>query len=60
MAPSFTQPCTTGQVIEAAGTVIGHDGAAPVSTPYDRCVLVMPSLAHATPGATMVRLARVV
>lgn len=59
-APSFTEPYITGQVIGAAGTVIGHDGAAPVSTPYDRCVLVMPSLAHATPGATMVRLARAV
>lgn len=58
--PSFAERYTTGQMIAQAGTVIGHDGAAPVSTPYDDCVLVMPSLAHATPGATMVRLARAV
>ncbi|NBT11523.1 MAG: succinylglutamate desuccinylase [Betaproteobacteria bacterium] len=57
-APQFHQDYRTGQVIEHCGTVIGHDGAQAVVTPYDGCVLVMPSLAHATPGATMVRLAR--
>lgn len=31
------------EVIPKAGTVIGHDGAKPVATPYDDCVLVMPS-----------------
>jgi len=31
------------EVIAKAGTVIGHDGARPVATPYDECVLVMPS-----------------
>jgi hypothetical protein len=56
--PSFNNDYTTGEVIECQGTVIGHDGAKAVATPYDDCVLVMPSLAHATPGATMVRLAR--
>jgi predicted deacylase len=56
--PSFHDRYSTGQVIERQGTVIGHDGAKAVATPYDDCVLVMPSLAHATPGATMVRLAR--
>lgn len=59
-SPSFSEAFVTGQSIARKGTVIGHDGAAPVETPYDDCVLVMPSLAHATPGATMVRLARVV
>ena len=58
--PSFNADYLTGQVIECQGTVIGHDGARAVATPYDDCVLVMPSLAHATPGATMVRLARAV
>ena len=57
-APSFTQDWQTGQALPRAGTLIGHDGSADVLTPYDDCVLVMPSLAHATPGATMVRLAR--
>jgi predicted deacylase len=57
-APSFTERYLTGQVIAQRGTVIGHDGANELATPYDECVLVMPSLAHATPGATMVRLAR--
>lgn len=59
-APSFVQAWSTGAVIPRAGSVIGHDGAAPILTPYDDCVLVMPSLAHATVGATMVRLARAV
>ena len=58
-APTFTQDWQTGQSVARAGTVIGHDGSADVITPYDHCVLVMPSLAHATPGATMVRFARV-
>ena len=31
------------EVIETAGTVIGHDGERPVATPYDKCVLIMPS-----------------
>lgn len=57
-APSFSRAWATGEVVPKAGTVIGHDGQEAVLTPYDDCVLVMPSLAHATPGATMVRLAR--
>ena len=31
------------EVIEQAGTVIGHDGDIEVATPYDNCVLIMPS-----------------
>ncbi|MFM8638172.1 MAG: succinylglutamate desuccinylase, partial [Betaproteobacteria bacterium] len=59
-APHFTQPHRTGDVVPQTGTVIGHDGAGPDVTPYDTCVLIMPSLAHAKPGATLVRLARLV
>lgn len=55
--PRFNRAWQTGETIPSAGTVIGHDGAELVRTPYDNCVLVMPSLSHATPGATMVRLA---
>lgn len=57
-APHFTKAYRTADVVARQGTVIGHDGASPVVTPYDNCVLVMPSLVHAKPGATMVRLAR--
>ena len=32
------------EIIHEAGTVIGFDGETPVKTPYDDCVLVMPSL----------------
>ena len=56
--PSFTQTWETGQTLPQSGTLIGHNGAEEVFTPYDDCVLVMPGLIHATPGATMVRLAK--
>ena len=44
--------------IPRAGTVVATDGATVWKTPYDDCVMVMPSLAHAKPGTTMVRLGR--
>lgn len=43
--------------IEKAGTEIARDGDTPVLTPYDDCVLVMPTHG-ARPGQTAVRLAR--
>jgi predicted deacylase len=46
------------EVIEKAGTTVATDGDKTWRTPYDRCVLVMPSLAHLKPGTTMVRLGR--
>ncbi len=57
-APQFAQAWAGGQVVEKAGTLLGHNGGQPLLTPYDHCVLVMPTLVHATPGATLVRLAR--
>lgn len=45
--------------IADAGTVIGHDDGEPVVTPYDRCILIMPSHRPA-PGQTAVRLGRVI
>ncbi len=45
------------EVIDRAGTTIATDGGEPVRTPYDRCVLVMPSRRLA-PGLTAVRLGR--
>lgn len=57
-APRFTRAWRCGDLVEKAGTVIGWNAEVAVSTPYDECVLVMPTLMHATPGATLVRLAR--
>jgi len=44
-------------IVKRKGTVIGYDGEAPVATPYDDCVLVMPARAPAQ-GNTAVRLGR--
>jgi predicted deacylase len=46
-------------VIPKAGTVIAFDGDMPVATPYDNCVLIMPSK-RLTRGLTAVRLGRFV
>jgi predicted deacylase len=54
----FAQPFTGLEVIERAGTVIGWNEVEPVVTPYDDCVLVMPSTRQAKPGVTVVRYAR--
>jgi hypothetical protein len=47
------------EVVPRRGTLIGHDGERPVRTPYDDCVLVMPSR-RLGPGLTAVRLGRFV
>ncbi len=46
------------QVIRQAGTPIGDNDGEIVTTPYDDCVLVMPSLRQARAGVTVVRFAR--
>jgi hypothetical protein len=46
------------EVIPKAGTVIATDGGTTWRTPYDDCVMVMPSLAHVKPGTTVLRLGR--
>lgn len=47
------------EVIDKAGTVLGHDDGEPVTTPYDKCVLVMPSSNRPLrAGVTVVRLGR--
>ena len=53
----FEAPYQGLEVVPAAGTVIAYDGAVPVRTPYDHCVLVMPSR-RLGPGLTAVRLGR--
>jgi predicted deacylase len=40
---NFAQDYRGLEVVPKAGTVIGHDGGKPVPTPYDDCVLIMPS-----------------
>ncbi|MEM7021291.1 MAG: succinylglutamate desuccinylase/aspartoacylase family protein [Pseudomonadota bacterium] len=45
------------EVISEAGTVIAYDGATPIRTPYDDCVLIMPSR-RLVSGLTAVRLGR--
>lgn len=60
----FAAPYTGLEVIAKAGTVIGWNGGddggegMPVATPYDDCVLVMPSVRQARAGVTVVRYAR--
>ena len=46
------------EVVPKAGTVIATDGDTTWRTPYDDCVMVMPSLAHVKPGTTVLRLGR--
>jgi len=55
----FTDDFQGLEVIPRAGTLIAYDGARPILTPHDDCVLVMPSRRLA-PGLTAVRLGRFV
>ena len=48
------------EMIAKAGTVIAREGERDFVTPYDNCVLVMPSLRQLAPGVTVVRLAHIV
>ena len=54
----FARPYQGLEVIEKAATPVASDGDTVWATPYDDCVLVMPSMAHLKPGTTMVRLGR--
>ncbi len=53
----FTDEYKGLEVISQAGTVIGHDGAQPVITPHDECILIMPTYRPRV-GQTAVRLGR--
>lgn len=55
----FLMPLHGLQVIEKAGTPIGDNDGETVVTPYDDCVLVMPSLRQARAGVTVVRFGRI-
>ncbi|MCC7045261.1 MAG: succinylglutamate desuccinylase/aspartoacylase family protein [Alphaproteobacteria bacterium] len=54
---TFIEDYSGLEIIPRAGTAIARDGAADVRTPYDDCVLIMPSK-RLTPGQTAVRLGR--
>jgi predicted deacylase len=53
----FFEPYEGFEVIERSGTVIARDGGRDIRTPYDHCVLIMPSRRFAR-GQTAVRLGR--
>jgi predicted deacylase len=53
----FLQPYRGGEVIAARNTLIALDGTNEIRTPYDNCLLVMPSL-RPSRGHMAVRLAR--
>jgi len=52
----FAGPYTGLETFAEAGAVIAWRDGEPVVTPYDDCVLVMPSLRQLRPGVTVVRL----
>jgi predicted deacylase len=54
----FMRPLVGGEIIARAGTAIAEDDGQPVLTPYDDCVVVMPSTRQLRPGVTVVRLGR--
>ena len=53
----FVEPFKGLETIDKAGTIIARDGQTPVTTPYDACVLIMPSR-RLGKGQTAVRLGR--
>jgi succinylglutamate desuccinylase len=54
----FTKPYRGGDVIRKSGTLIAHDGDAEIRSPYDDCLLIMPSH-KPSHGHTAIRLARI-
>jgi hypothetical protein len=56
---SFVEPFEGLEVIPKANSVIGHDGGREIRSPYDECVLIMPSR-RLVKGQTAVRLGRFV
>jgi hypothetical protein len=54
----FASPWKGLELVSKAGTVVAMDGNHSWKTPYDDCIMVMPSVRHLKPGTTMVRLGR--
>ncbi|SAK81007.1 succinylglutamate desuccinylase / aspartoacylase family protein [Caballeronia temeraria] len=55
----FADAYTGLEVFPDAGSVIGWSDGEAVKTPYDDCMLVMPSLRQLRPGVTVVRLGKI-
>ena len=55
----FAGPYRGLESFPKAGAVIAWNAGVEVSTPYDDCILVMPSLRQLRPGVTVARLGRV-
>lgn len=55
---AFVHAFQGGETVAHAGSVIAHDAGQPVRTPYDDCVLVMPSVRQLRRGVTTVRFAQ--
>jgi predicted deacylase len=58
MELQFAQDWRSMQLVPQAGTLLGSNAGEPFVTPYDNCVIVMPSLRQLRPGVTVMRLAR--
>jgi hypothetical protein len=58
MSFRFAQPWRGLEIVPRAGSLVAVDGDTEWRTPYDGCVMVMPSMAQLKPGTTMVRLGR--
>jgi predicted deacylase len=56
---SFVRPWLGMEILPEAGTLLGRDGDTELRTPYDDCVLIMPSQ-RLRKGQTAVRLGRIV
>jgi predicted deacylase len=54
----FVEDFRGGEVVKERGSLIAMDGSEPIRSPYDNCVLVMPSIRQLRPGVTTVRLAK--
>ena len=54
----FARPWKGLEVVPAKGTLVASDDDREWRTPYDDCVMVMPSVVHLKPGTTLVRLGR--
>ena len=52
---NYSQMAARGYLADL-GPLVARDGDRVWVTPYDDCVMVMPSLIHLKPGTTMVRL----
>lgn len=62
VAPSmdvrFAQDWQGLETLAKAGDLIGWVDGKPITAPYDKCTLIMPSLRQLRPGVTVVRLAK--